>query len=81
MKLIYSFLSNSHLIIGNTIESMQTQTHLRPKSLSTKITAGGGIAADNNDDMMNSQENISLNLHQRRHAINITNNPGYKVKV
>lgn len=60
-----------NLIGSNTIESMQTQAHLRPKSLSTKM-------ADNNDDI-NSQENISLNLHQRRHAINITSNPCYKV--
>lgn len=50
------------------MESKQSQA--RPKSLYAKIAE---------DDVSNSQENISMNLNRRRHAINITNNPGYKV--
>lgn len=61
-------------LIGSNTTMQQTQAHLRPKSLSTKM-------ADNNNDDINSQENISLNLHQRRHAINITSNPCYKVRM
>lgn len=55
---------------GNT--TMETkQSQARPKSLYTKIAE---------HEISNSEENISMNLNRRRHAINITNNPGYKVR-
>jgi hypothetical protein len=31
------------------------------------------------NDVITSQENLNVDLHRRRHAINITNNPGYRV--
>jgi len=34
---------------------------------------------EEDDEVITSQENLSIDLHRRRHAINITNNPGYRV--
>ncbi|CRK92527.1 CLUMA_CG006106, isoform A [Clunio marinus] len=56
-----------------TMDSMQSQAN-RPKSLCKKI-------GEEADDVITSQENLHVDLHKRRHAINITNNPGYRVSV
>lgn len=56
---------------GNTMDSKQSQA-IRPKSLCQKI-------GEEADDVITSQENLHVDLHRRRHAINITSNPGYRV--
>lgn len=53
------------------MDSKQSQAN-RPKSLCKKI-------GEEPDDIIASQENLNIDLHRRRHAINITNNPGYRV--
>ncbi|XP_070498804.1 uncharacterized protein Rgk2 isoform X2 [Chironomus tepperi] len=53
-----------------TMESKHSQAN-RPKSMCQKI-------GEEDDEVITSQENLSLDLHRRRHAINITNNPGYR---
>ena len=53
------------------MESKHSQAN-RPKSMCQKI-------GEEDDEVITSQENLSLDLHRRRHAINITNNPGYRV--
>jgi hypothetical protein len=53
------------------MDSKQSQAN-RPKSLCQKI-------GEEADDIIASQENLNVDLHRRRHAINITNNPGYRV--
>lgn len=58
---------------GNTMDSKQSQAN-RPKNLFQKI-------GEEPDDVITSQENLNLDLHRRRHAINITNNPGYRVRL
>lgn len=58
---------------GNTMDSKQSQA-TRPKSLFQNI-------GEETDDVITSQENLNLDLHRRRHAINITNNPGYRVRL
>lgn len=62
----------SHTKAGNTMDSKQSQAN-RPKSLYQKI------GEETNGDVINSQENLHVDLHRRRHAINITSNPGYRV--
>jgi hypothetical protein len=54
-----------------TCDSKQSQAN-RPKSLCQKI-------GEEPDDIISSQENLHVDLHKRRHAINITSNPGYRV--
>lgn len=56
------------------MESKQSQA-LRPKSLCQKI------GEEEADDVITSKENLHVDLHRRRHAINITNNPGYRVSL
>jgi hypothetical protein len=53
------------------MESKHSQAN-RPKSMCQKI-------GEEEDEVITSQENLSIDLHRRRHAINITNNPGYRV--
>lgn len=53
------------------MDSKQSQAN-RPKSLCKKIGEEG-------EDVITSQENLHVDLQRRRHAINITNNPGYRV--
>lgn len=53
------------------MESKHSQAN-RPKSMCQKI-------GEEDDEVITSQENLSIDLHRRRHAINITNNPGYRV--
>lgn len=53
------------------MDSKQSQAN-RPKSLCQKI-------GEESTDVITSQENLHLDLQRRRHAINITNNPGYRV--
>lgn len=55
------------------MDSKQSQAN-RPKSLCQKI-------GEEADDVITSQENLNVDLHRRRHAINITNNPGYRVSL
>lgn len=62
---------NSHCK-DNTMESKQTQSN-RPKSVCNKI------GEEHEDDLITSQEKLNIGLQRRRHAINITNNPGYHV--
>ena len=54
------------------MESKHSQANNRPKSMCQKI-------GEEDDEVITSQENLSVDLHRRRHAINITNNPGYRV--
>lgn len=54
------------------MDSKQSQAN-RPKSSCQKI------GEEEVDDVITSQENLHVDLHRRRHAINITNNPGYRV--
>lgn len=61
----------SHTQAGNTLDSKQSQVN-RPKSLCQKI-------GEETNDVITSQENLNVDLHRRRHAINITSNPGYRV--
>lgn len=56
---------------GKTLDSKQSQAN-RPKSLCKKI-------GEEADDVITSQENLHVDLHRRRHAINITSNPCYRV--
>lgn len=56
------------------MESKQSQAS-RPKSLCQKIGE-----EESDDDEITSQENVSIDLNRRRHAINITDNPGYRVR-
>ena len=56
---------------GNTLDSKQSQAN-RPKSLCQKMV-------EETNDVITSQENLHVDLQRRRHAINITNNPGYRV--
>lgn len=63
---------NSHTQAGNTLDSKQSQAN-RPKSLCQKI------GEEANGDVISSQENLHVDLNRRRHAINITSNPGYRV--
>lgn len=56
------------------MDSKQSQA-IRPKSLCQKI------GEEEVDDVITSQENLNVDLHRRRHAINITNNPGYRVSL
>ncbi|KAG5682220.1 hypothetical protein PVAND_011586 [Polypedilum vanderplanki] len=51
----------------NTMESKPN----RPKSLCQKI-------GEETDEVITSQENLFIDLQRRRHAINITSNPGYR---
>jgi hypothetical protein len=55
---------------GSTKDSQAT----RPKNLCQKI------GEENDDDVITSHENLAIDLRRRRHAINITNNPGYRVR-
>lgn len=54
---------------GNTLDSKHSKTKPQ-KSVCHKI-------GEEADDVITSQENLNLDLNRRRHAINITNNPGY----
>lgn len=58
---------------GNTLDSKQSHAN-RPKSLCRKI-------GEESEEVISSQENLHLDLHRRRHAINITSNPGYRVSL
>jgi hypothetical protein len=55
------------------MDSKQSQAN-RPKSVCQKI-------GEETDDVITSRENLNVDLHRRRHAINITNNPGYRVSI
>lgn len=55
------------------MDSKQSQAN-RPKSLCKKI-------GEEVEDVITSQENLHVDLQRRRHAINITNNPGYRVSI
>lgn len=53
-------------------DSKQSQAN-RPKSICQKVIG------EEPDDLISSRENLHIDLQKRRHAINITNNPGYRV--
>ena len=53
------------------MDSKQSQAN-RPKTLCKKI-------GEEADDVISSREDLQIDLHRRRHAINITSNPGYRV--
>lgn len=55
------------------MDSKQSQAN-RPKSLCQKI-------GEETEDVITSQENLHVDLQRRRHAINITSNPGYRVSL
>jgi hypothetical protein len=66
--------SGISMMTSATLESKQSQN--RPKNLCDKI----GEEDDGEIVISSSQENIAADLYRgRRHAINITNNPGYRV--
>jgi hypothetical protein len=63
--------STHSLATTATCDSKLSQAN-RPKNLCQKI-------GEEPDDIISSQESLHVDLHKRRHAINITNNPGYRV--
>lgn len=57
------------------MESKQSKMLSRSKNMCNKVIE------EPETQITTSQENLSIGLQKRRHAINITSNPGYNVKL
>ena len=73
VKISINVMSNNTK--GNTMESKQSKMLSRTKNMCNKVIE------EPETHVTTSQENLSIGLQKRRHAINITSNPGYNVKL